>query len=225
VSAETMVACSTWLVVKDVLLVMAALAGAVIGALGLTTWWRQLSGQADFDLARRIVRAAIGFREGIRDVRNNMIWSEEMFAAIKELGLPSEASPTSAGQARGVAAAYQVRWKRLADAYRSLGADAVEAEALWDVDLRPLLIPLHHLKTELLNALQEYTREDPARRTDTADFKRIRDMMSQRGDDEFDRQVVAAVDEIVAAVRPYLPRRRFRWSVGASRRRSTAKPC
>lgn len=61
--------------ITSIVLTLAAVFGAVIAAVGLWTWRYKLHGQADFDLARSVLRGVYELHNEIRQIRN--IFSSE----------------------------------------------------------------------------------------------------------------------------------------------------
>ncbi len=52
-------------VVKDIVLSGAAITGAVVAVKGLGTWQRQLKGQSEYELSRRILVTVFKYRDAI----------------------------------------------------------------------------------------------------------------------------------------------------------------
>lgn len=74
-------------VIRDVVVMSAEAGGAVIAGLGLKTWRRQLRGHTEYDLVRRLLRAAYSVRDQVASVRSPFIWEGEMKAALSEAGM------------------------------------------------------------------------------------------------------------------------------------------
>ena len=55
---------------RDALTALAAVGAVVIGGLGLSTWRRQLKGHAEYELARRVLRALYTARDNLFHVRS-----------------------------------------------------------------------------------------------------------------------------------------------------------
>ena len=60
-------------VFKDIFLAVAALIGSCAAWLGLSTWNRQLIGNTEYDLARRILPLCYRYRDAIRGVRARIV--------------------------------------------------------------------------------------------------------------------------------------------------------
>jgi hypothetical protein len=117
-------------VAKDAVTGSAAIAATVIAALGLKTWKRQFHGNANYDVARRLLRATYRLRETIRSLRAPFISTGKIIAARKATG------QEDASEDRSEAIAYQVRWQKVSDARVQSEAELLEAEALWGTAIR-----------------------------------------------------------------------------------------
>jgi hypothetical protein len=64
--------------IKDLILCGAAIAGAVIAIKGLNTWKRQLKGQSEYELSRRLLVTLFKYRDAINGVRHPAMFGYEM---------------------------------------------------------------------------------------------------------------------------------------------------
>jgi len=113
---------------KDLILSGAAIAGAVVAVKGLGTWKRQLRGQSEYELSRRILVTLFKYRDAIAGVRHPAMWAYEM-------PIPSEDESKNKSREHvkfyGTSKAYQARWDKVQTERTSLYADLLEAEAIW----------------------------------------------------------------------------------------------
>jgi len=144
-------------ILKDWIVPIATASAATIGSfvalVGLSSWRRQLHGQSDHELARRILVALFKMRDAIQDVRNPALFSSEMPDP------PAEKRETmSAEQIRffGTSQAYERRWEKVGRLQTELYADIVEAEALWGAESKGLLDAIYGLNTELRQNVVDY---------------------------------------------------------------------
>ena len=189
-------------IAKDVVVGIAALVGAVVAVLGLGTWKRQIKGQSDYDLARRLLVTVFKYRDAVDGVRHPAMWADEM-------PLPSaeESERMSREQSRfyGVSRAYQSRWEKVQVERASLYADTLVAEALWGDELKRLFKDLYSLEHELLACIRLYLDAiNPDIPDDTKDAtaeirKKRRDIMyddlSEDGD-EYRKQFRSKVEAV-----------------------------
>ena len=139
--------------VKDLILSGAAITGAVVAIKGLNTWQRQLKGQSEYDLSRRILVSLFKYRDTINGVRHPAMWAYEMPTPPDE-----EAKSMSRDQIRfyGTSKAYQARWEKVQNERTSLYADLLEAEALWGGELKELFKVVFDLEHELFTSIRHY---------------------------------------------------------------------
>ena len=101
----------------------AALAGSVAAWFGFTTWWRQLQGQTEYDLARRVLRALYGLRNAVQVFRNPL---------IMQIAHPKGES----SQYDTLLSRFQLLWDRIVEADTIFGVELLEAEVLWGANVR-----------------------------------------------------------------------------------------
>lgn len=194
--------------VKDLVLAVCAVIAAGAAWRGLNTWKRQLRGQTEYELARRVLRAAYKFREGIKGVRSPVMWGHERPQPPEG---DASASSSEGKQWFGTFKAYEKRWERVFEARTELEAELLEAEAVWDAEVRKSFDPLFDLENELYFHTMEYLDGlNPDSRTPemTSEEKRQkREVLYARGNpqkDEFLQKMNQAVNEIDAVLKPHL---------------------
>jgi hypothetical protein len=109
-----------------------AVAAVSVAWRGLRTWQRQLQGTAEYELARRVLRAVLEMRTQIAAVRNPGIWPAEIERAKKER--PLAAGETAEENTQQLA--YAHRWSELVKARSQLSLELLEAEVLWGESIR-----------------------------------------------------------------------------------------
>ena len=121
--------------IKDVVLSGAAITGAVVAIKGLGTWQKQLKGQSEYELSRRILVSVFKYRDAINGVRHPAMWAYEMPSPPED-----EAKAMSREQIcfYGTSKAYQARCYKVQTERTSLYADLLEAEAIWGNELKEL---------------------------------------------------------------------------------------
>jgi hypothetical protein len=62
---------------KDVVVAIAAFVGMIVALTGLNTWNRQLKGEVEYELTRRLLKCTYRLREAIQGVRHPMIFADE----------------------------------------------------------------------------------------------------------------------------------------------------
>jgi hypothetical protein len=110
-------------------------------------WKRQLVGQAEYDLARRWLRASYRFREAIRRFRNPLQTGAELAAALERFkgkNPQTEESP----YVRAIAV-YDLRWDRFSEEFSAFEAESLEAEVMWGKSAQELRRSFQDLAREL----------------------------------------------------------------------------
>ncbi len=139
--------------VKDLILSGAAVTGAVVAIKGLGTWQRQLKGQSEYELSRRILVSLFKYRDSINGVRNPAMIGYEMPTPPE-----NESKSMSYEQISyyGTSKAYQSRWDKVQKERTNLYADLLEAEALWGKELNDLFKIIFDLERELFINIRNY---------------------------------------------------------------------
>jgi len=195
--------------VKEVVVTIAALTTAGVAVYGLATWRRQLKGQTEFDLARRLLRAVYRVRDELRSVRHPFMSGAEMAAAAENANGDKTKSASTNMHTELQAAAYSKRWSLVQAAMSDLTVEILEAEVLWGKETVSIVAPLHKCVTELCVGLQvyfRYLRKPPANYDETmAKAEAVIMCLSHENvRDQYDQELDSAVDAIEAAIRPYL---------------------
>lgn len=195
---------------KDLVLSGAAITGAVVAVKGLGTWQRQLKGQSEYELSRRILVTVFKYRDAINGVRHPAMWAYEMPSPPDD-----EAAKMSPEQIRfyGTSKAYQARWDKVQTERTSLYADLLEAEAIWGLELKELFKKVFDLEHELFTRIRHYIElinpdtdeasKDAIRNID----KKARDIMYDNlsdEPDEYKQGLVSAIEQIEKYLKPKL---------------------
>ncbi|SDY01245.1 hypothetical protein [Nitrosomonas sp. Nm58] len=195
---------------KDIVLSGAAITGAVVAVKGLGTWQRQLKGQSEYELSRRILVSVFKYRDAINGVRHPAMWAYEMPSPPEE-----EATKMSWEQIRfyGTSKAYQARWDKVQAERTTLYADLLEAEAIWGAELKELFKGVFDLEHELFTRIRHYV-ELINPDTDAASKEAIRNIDKNARDimydnlseepDEYKRDIISAVEKIEKYLKPKL---------------------
>jgi hypothetical protein len=208
-------------VIKDwvmpLITVIATAVGIYVALAGLSTWKRQLKGQADHDLARRVLVTLYRYREAIKGLRNPAM-------SGNEFPLPPEAERNGMSDAQiryfGLSSAYQNRWLHVRDARIELDTSLLETEALWGDELRSkMFAEVFSLEWSLLVAVRHHLQlNDPNENEETK--RVIGKMADERGEtwvlydslekdgDQFSRSFAGAIKKVEDFLQPKLGRRK-----------------
>ena len=191
-------------VVKDLATGAAALLAAYIGWRGLSTWERQLKGNAEFECARALARSTYMLRDAIGLFRAPALLQHEFSAQyLAQHGhTPDETSQEHA-------AIYNKRWEPLSEAAREFELRALEAEAIWGPEvqrrcraLRRLLVELSAAVASHIDNLRVLGPQDPEHLAWSRTIARIVDSIG--ADNLFTARVDGAVTAIGELLTPHL---------------------
>ena len=192
---------------KDIILSGAAIIGAIIAGLGLSTWKRQLRGQSEHNLSRRILTTLYKYRERIDSMRFPGMWPHEMPSPpeYEAINMNDEQK-----QLYGRSRAYQARWDRVCTERTSLNADLLEAEAIWGDELKNLFSKIFDLEFELFICISQHA---DIKYPDDASKEIIRNIATKDRDirydylgepDEFKKELIIAIEKIENYLKPKL---------------------
>lgn len=200
--------------VTSILSVVVAFGAVAVASMGLATWRRQLRGSAEYDLARRVLRAVLRVRNEITAIRNPFILPAEANAALAEAGVTPSADRHNIENSL----VYERRWNRLVQARADLDIELLEARILWPSDLQNAQKALASCVSELWSAvLREVRKLQDRGVTETADAREKREAILYQIDDDpsseaFAARVEIAVAEFEKALRRHIGPRPFKRS-------------
>ncbi len=187
-----------------------AITGSIVAVKGLGTWRRQLRGQSEYDLSRRILVTLFKYRDAINGVRNPVMFAHEMPSPPED-----EATKMTHEQIRfyGSSKAYQNRWNKVQTERTSLYADLLEAEAIWGDDLKNMFKTIFNLEHELFTLIRhhiELINPDTKEATKEAIMKidkKMRDIMYDylgEEPDEYKQDLISAIEAVETYLKPKL---------------------
>ena len=189
--------------IKNVVMSVAASIGAVsaaigayVAARGLSTWRHQLAGNAEYELARRFLRAVYK----VRDATKSLLAPAFTDAAWNEVLLEQQTGT----RLKTKASILELRWETINERLSELQVEVLEAEALWGSQiiqdhLRPLTKCVLGLKGKIVVRLAacDQSEENPR------EFK-IRVLLQDSDKDLFDERLKQAIEQIESFMRPQL---------------------
>ncbi len=190
---------------------LAAVWAAAAATTGLNVWKTQLRGNAEYETARRALRAALAVRQNVRYVRAPFIPVGEIVTAFNNAGI----DPTTVkipGDERTDHLVYQARWKPVAEAMLTLEAELLEAEVLWGKELQSAFDQLRRMASKLLFAIEHHVRRRathpyPEPAMTEFDIEQMGILYSGQEDDQFARELDEGVNRLTSLLRPRLHRR------------------
>ena len=145
---------SAWVTLaKEGATVVAAIGGLVIAVMGLSTWRRQLRGQDEYQLARRLIGALCKVRESLIRIRIHPAITGEDHAAAEGACIPKD---INGYRLAALHAAMSLRRRSLCDAIAELETAMLEAEMLNWTGLKERFKPLDVCAKDLLQRMDMY---------------------------------------------------------------------
>jgi hypothetical protein len=193
--------------IKDIIVGLAAIIGAVSALIGLQAWRRQLRGNTHYEVARRLLKAIYKTKRFIQQVRNPVIPAIESYQAI--IAKQVEGTFKDIDYEGKVAeAVYAIRWEKLMAIAVELDLELIEAEVLWGKDIRDKVFDLYKSIHELRYAIDRHIAIKAKLKTVTVqENKEIEDFLygtHDPGNNKFSLRINGLVEEIEKFVKPYL---------------------
>lgn len=139
--------------VQNIISILATVGALSIGISGLNTWKKQLKGNANYKLSRRILVGLLAYKEIIKNVRNSVIFHHE-------IPDPPDGKKENMSKEQqhfyGIAKVYNKRWNKVRKQRNKLYPDELEAEALWEKDVNRFFKALYKLEHELVIQVQHH---------------------------------------------------------------------
>lgn len=195
---------------QPAVLVISAVTGAVVAVKGLAAWRTQLTGRAEYDLARRFLRATLELRDAIARVRAPHMSAAEIQAAADDAGLSLTWRPGDPSHLEAARVARSVRWQGVHTAASALRVEELEAEVLWGRATASCTDRLHDAIRRVAAAEEEfYLREDDQDSRDGRDWEIVTSLRramwgSGSPEDEMSQEIERGVAEVERAMRPRL---------------------
>lgn len=131
-SGNSMNALEFFSLAKDIALAVAACTTAFVAYTGLGKWQKELSGKANFDVARDLAKSVYALRDEISYCRSPFISAYEFPEGFPD----SIGKRSSAEEGQAYAHVYSKRWEPVGKALQAFDTAALAAEALWERDIR-----------------------------------------------------------------------------------------
>jgi hypothetical protein len=198
-------------VLKDIVLTVGAVVAAIVAVSGLSTWKRQLKGETEYELTRRLLKHTYSLREAIKTVRYPSLQVPE----VPLIGPDGRELSREQRRHMGLVKAYETRWEKVTEARDNLQTEMLEAEVLWGANVNAQFEALFKLQGELLAEIRAYlSLSDPSVPDHTKDAlhefqKEKRSVMyDSLGSmpDPYSDELARAVTEIESYLKPHLAR-------------------
>jgi len=139
------------IMIKDIIIAIAAATTAIVAYKGLAKWQKELKGKANFETARLLIRATYKLRDEMRFCRSPFIPSSEF---------PEDYNPLKKGtgedKGKVYAHIYGKRWEHVAKTIQEFDVHTLEAEALWGTEIREKTNQLRQCTRNLSYSIQAF---------------------------------------------------------------------
>jgi hypothetical protein len=197
-----------FLTLKDVILLLVAIIGATSAIVGLRTWRKQLKGNTEYQLARRLMIAVYKSRDYIKFVRNPFMDGGEISQALKEMNEETHLRDPKY-DVKVSRAVYTVRWKKLSEVLSELKLELLESEVIWGKEVVNKLQPFYDCIKELNFAIYQHINAiDGLFKLKAEEIKKNNLIIYDTSDDptknELSGKFKKAVEEIEKYIKPKL---------------------
>jgi hypothetical protein len=196
-------------VLSDVCVGLSALVIAILGIIGLSQWKAELTGRTKFDIARKMAKAALQFRDEVKRARSIYTLDGEAVDRIK-----GEHESQNESE---ILNEFYARRQRLMPLQKSLGElyeTGWEAELLIDKEINELIKPLEETFKNLYVAIETHfhliyenaRQQKPLDNLDNDDLllEKYHGIIYGRDNDEFSQSSDKAVRELTEKLKTYL---------------------
>ena len=200
--------------VRDIIVAIVSIAGLIIAFRGLRTWRKQLKGNTEYNLARRLLRAAFRTRDALSIVRNFHMPAAEIAQAMNSVDQADENDGSKATKLDVHALVYNQRWRAVTEALSDLDVERLESETIWGPAVVVALKPLHDSVSKLRAAIDRFLRHNtreregrcPALTEETIEEldRVIYQRSTDPAEDSFTAEVHAAIGTLEEFVKPKL---------------------
>lgn len=202
-----MIDCITISVIKDIVLSGAAITTAYVAYAGVEKWKAELTGKANFEVARTLIRSIYKLRDEIGYSRSAFIFAYE-FPEGAQGGL---ANLSSEEKGQAWAHVYGNRWEPVGKALQDFDSETIEAEALWGAEIKEKAQVLRRLARELQLSMEAVIQNEYSNNEDFEDREfgqKIRANVSAGGskNDELSVKISDAIEELEKVIQPHLAR-------------------
>jgi hypothetical protein len=179
---------------------------AVVACVGLRSWRREMKGRKRFEVATRLLHAAVVLRETIAFVRNPSLEATESREAEGKEG--DESSRRQLDYQANASSVYEKRWTRATGAWTDFSSALLEAEILFGLIPRETGAELWRCFSELkINLMIHLDPRQPFRGNVTRTDEVLSVIWAPRDDsipDPFGERVAAAVSTLKLKLTEYI---------------------
>lgn len=192
------------IIVKDIVISLAACITAYVAYTGLNKWQKELKGKVYFDAAKDLIRAVYKFRDEMSYTRNGFIMPNEHPDGYDHFNRDTKK------KAEAYAYIYNNRMKPLISSAQDFDVYTLEAEALWGSEIKTKCLRLRKTFFRLQRSIQSNIDDIGSGYENLKDElelrKEIKSDISEsiKKDDSLSNEIETAIKEIESIIRPYL---------------------
>ena len=183
-----------YLFVQDVATVAISIGFLVVAWKGLATWKAQAKGIKAYEIAYNLHYAILKLRNAISCVRYPATYPSESYKAIQYASNRYPDKQREEIEKNSQAYVYELRWEKIVSATTEIESHLLGAEVLWGSEILDMMKPVNRKVTELNIALHENFQPRDLR---TKDPMEIFNMIYERGDDAFSKDVNTAIQDVL----------------------------
>lgn len=144
----------------NLLIAIAAIAGAICAGMGLNTWKQEQKSRRETELARTLIILFHNYRDSLFKCRNIVISTIEISRAIGVVNAPLKDGEIPFETLEAV---YRTRWEKVEDNCSKLYPLLIEADVIWNNVMKPQLAELWEQQNLLCCNIGKYLRENDPR--------------------------------------------------------------
>jgi hypothetical protein len=194
-------------IVKDIVLASAAGITAYVAFTGLGKWQKELTGKANFEVARTLIKTVYKLRDELGYARSPFVSAHEFPEGYG--GALGKHTAEEEGQAW--AHVYSKRWEPVGSAIQEFDTALLEAEALWGNAIKEKALKLRQAARELQVSMEavisdKYNGGEDFKDRDFGKKMRANVSATHSANDELSNKINEAITELESEIRPHLSR-------------------
>lgn len=194
-------------ILKDIILASAAGITAYVALTGLSKWQKELTGKANFEVARTLIKTVYKLRDELGYARSPFVSAHEFPEGYNG----SLGNHTAEEEAQAWMRIYSKRWEPVGNAIQEFDAALLEAEALWGNSIKEKALKLSQAARELQVSMEavisnKYNSGEDFRDRDFGKEMRANVSATQSSDDQLSNKINEAITGLESEIRPHLSR-------------------
>jgi hypothetical protein len=185
-------------IIKDIITIVSIIVATGTGITGVNIWRKQFVGKENNNLAKKILILLYRLREEFRYVRNPYMGGGENSEAIKELRI--QEYDWKEDNMKVVRWVFVIRFRKLIEIYNELSVLMFSIEALWAKEINEDFNVITKIVRELGNEIDSYGKHVK----NPESMERNEKIVFGIKGDEFDIEMVKAVNLLDEKIKPYL---------------------